>query len=117
MGMFDHITYEGIQYQTKDTPDQGISDYEIRGNELWYRNVKYEWVDNEESFLFGGHLKEISHQWEFCKDFDGAIRFYREDTANGGWKNDAWIEYKTLFMDGKMIKCERAIDEHTTSSN
>jgi len=106
MGMFDHITFEGNKYQTKDTPDQGISDYEVRENELWYRKVKYQWVENNES-LFGGFLEEISHQWEFCNNFDGAIRFYREDKENGGWKNDAWIEYKTLFMDGKMIKCER----------
>ena len=115
MGMFDYLLYEGYEYQTKDTPDQGISDYEIKENELWHRNVKYEWVESADS-LFGGHLNEVSHQWEFCKDFDGAIRFYREDAGNGGWKNDAWIEYETLFMNGKMIKCER-INEHNTSSN
>lgn len=104
--MFDYINYEGHEYQTKDTPEQGIENYEIRGNELWFRKVKREWCEEPET-LFGGYLKEISHEWIFCKDYAGAIFFYREDTANGGWKNSAWIEYKALFMDGKIIKIER----------
>ncbi len=37
MGMFDYLNYEGKQYQTKDTPQQTLEDYEIRGNELWWR--------------------------------------------------------------------------------
>ena len=106
MGMFDHITYEGQKYQTKDTPDQFISDYEIRENELWYRRVESKWVEGGGG-LFGGHLEEVSHCWEFCEDFDGSVRFYREDKENGGWKNDKWIEYKALFMNGKIIKFER----------
>jgi hypothetical protein len=32
-------------------------------------------------------------------DFDGQIRFYR-----AGANRDTWIEYKALFMDGKIIK-------------
>jgi hypothetical protein len=52
----------------------------------------------------------VSHEWKFCKDFDGLIRFYREDKENGGYKNSAWIEYKALFMDGKIIKFEQVND-------
>lgn len=103
MGMFDYLTYEGHEYQTKDTPDQGMEFYEIRGNELWYKKVEREWVSKSYSWL-GGHFQEISHEWVFLKDFDGKIRFYREDKENGGWQKSAWIEYEALFMDGKMIK-------------
>lgn len=101
--MFDYITYGGEKYQTKDTPDQFMSDYEIRGNELWYRKTETEWVEDENS-LFGGHLEELSAEWLFLKDFDGAIQFYRKDKENGGYKADNWKEYKALFMDGRMIK-------------
>lgn len=103
MGVFDYIRFEGNDYQTKDTPDQFLFTYEIRGNELWLRKVESEWVEDE-GLLFGGYFKEVSHEWVFCNYFDGAITFYREDKENGGYKNDAWIEYKALFMDGKMIK-------------
>ena len=106
MGMFDELWYEREMYQTKDTPQQSLDTYEIRGNELWWKKTEYEWAEDKES-MFGGHLKEVSHEWKFCKDFDGLIRFYREDKDNGGYKNDAWIEYKALFMDGKIIKFEQ----------
>lgn len=106
MGMFDYITFEGKEYQTKDTPEQFMANYEIRGDELWYKNVEYEW-DKDQDALFGGYLKEISHEWVFCKNFDGKIIFYREDEENGGYKNNAWIEYQALFMDGKIIKMEK----------
>lgn len=100
MGMFDYINYKGNEYQTKDTPEQCMETYEIRGDELWFKKVERDWVEDESS-LFGGYLKEISHEWEFCNSFDGAIMFYR---TTGG---DSWEEYKILFMDGKIIKMEK----------
>lgn len=110
MGMFDYINYKGHEYQTKDTPEQGMETYEIRGDELWFKQVESEFVEDKESF-FGWYLKEISHEWKFCKNFDGLIRFYREDLDSGGYKNDSWIEYRVLFMDGKIIKLEEIKDE------
>lgn len=106
MGMFDNILYKGKEYQTKDTPAQGLELYEIRGGELWYKDVEREWVDDDQG-MWGGYFKEVSHEWKFCDKFDGLIRFYREDKENGGYKNNKWIEYKALFMDGKVIKLER----------
>jgi hypothetical protein len=105
MGMFDYVTFEGKQYQTKDTPQQTLDDYEIRGDELWWRKCEYEWEEN--GSRFGGYMKETSHEWLFCVDFDGLILFYREDKENGGHKADKWVEYKALFMNGKIIKLER----------
>jgi len=102
MGMFDTIRYKNHEYQTKDTPEQGLELYEIRGDELWYKQVEREWVKDGDA-LFGGYLTEISHEWKFCDKFDGLIRFYRSE-------NDLWIEYKALFMDGKIIKLEEIKD-------
>jgi hypothetical protein len=107
--MFDYINYQGHEYQTKDTPDQFMSLYEIRGDELWLKKVESEWVNDDS--IFGGYLQEVSHKWVFCDYFDGEIRFYREDDDNGGYKNDAWIEYRALFMDGKIIKLTEVKDE------
>ena len=103
MGMFDYINYEGHQYQTKDTPNQAMDYYEIRGDELWVETYDAEWIDSADS-LFGGYIEKRNETWVFCSDFDGAITFYREDTKNGGYKNNAWIQYKALFMNGKIIK-------------
>ena len=100
MGMFDNLHYEGKEYQTKDTPQQSMDTYEIRGNELWWRKTEYEWAEEKES-MFGGYLKEVSHEWVFCHKFDGLIRFYRT------LGDDAWEEWNALFMDGKIIKLER----------
>jgi hypothetical protein len=99
MGMFDYINYKGNQYQSKDTPQQTMDTYEIRGDELWWKKTEYEWTESES--LFGGYMKEISHEWVFCEEFDGRIVFYR---STGG---DSWEEYKMLFMDGKIIKMEK----------
>jgi hypothetical protein len=108
MGMFDYINYAGNEYQTKDTPEQGMELYEIRGNELWYKEVKREWVEDSKHFL-GGYLQEISHEWKFCDKFDGLIRIYR-DVGKDEQNHYIWEEYKILFMDGKIIKIEKVED-------
>ena len=100
MGMFDYIRYNGKTYQTKDTPMQTLAEYEIRGSELWYNDVEYEWVENEDD-LFGGHLEPISSEWKQMNDFDGAIRFYDENT-----------DYLALFWEGKLIRFKRLNDLH-----
>lgn len=112
MGMFDDIYYQGEKYQTKDTPHQSLDRYKIENDQdsghtyLWHEAYKAKWVEDDDSF-FGHRLETSDHRWECCHDFDGLIRFYREDKENGGYKADKWIEYKALFMDGKMIKIER----------
>jgi hypothetical protein len=102
MGMFDNLYFEGHEYQTKDTPAQLLDNYKIENGGLWYEKYDAEWDDD--AGIFGGGLRKFNEHWVFCDDFDGLVRFYREDNDNGGYKNDAWIEYKALFMDGKLIK-------------
>lgn len=104
MGMFDYIRYGGHEYQTKDTPNQFLDQYEIREDgTLWHENYDSEWVEETNS-VFGGYLDKKNTRWEFCSDFDGVIRFYRPIGKNQ-FNHEEWEEYKTLFMDGKMIKC------------
>jgi len=109
MGMFDYLYYQGLQYQTKDTPRQAIDNYKIEVDLdsglicLWQEQYDSEFVEDSSSF-FGGHIKQSNHRWVCCNKFDGLVRFYREDEARGGYKNQAWIEYQALFMDGKMVK-------------
>ena len=102
MGMFDQLYYRGEEYQTKDTPAQLLDNYKIENDQLWYEEYEAEWVETEG--LFGGGLKKSNERWILCDDFDGVIRFYREDKEKGGYKQDAWIVYQALFMNGCMIK-------------
>jgi len=101
MGMFDYIKYGNVVYQTKDTPMQTLSLYEIRGDKLWYKNTTNTWIKDEKE-IFGGHLEEVSHEWIFQDEFDGLIEFgkYHDDTGEEE-------EYKALFMDGKMIRIKK----------
>jgi hypothetical protein len=111
MGMFDYLNYEGHQYQTKDTPRQACDNYKIEDGVLWYEEYDSEWVNDEEGKKWlGGYLHQFNYRWIRCDDFDGLIRFYRADEENGDIKNDAWVEYKALFMDGKMIKITKTDD-------
>ena len=110
--MFDTIRYQGDEYQTKDTPAQGLDNYKIEQNleeghwYLWYEEYEAEWIEEEGRF-FGGYLNRSNERWVLCDSFDGLVRFYREDKEKGGYKADAWIEYRALFMNGQMIKITR----------
>jgi hypothetical protein len=102
MGMFDHIEYQGRQYQTKDTPAQMLDNYKIEQDPeskdwyLWRQEYDAEWV--EEEGLFGGSIKQSNHRWVLFKEFDGVIRFYYYRT------DEDQEEYRALFMDGQMLK-------------
>ena len=110
MGMFDYIKYGDKKYQTKDTPAQMLEEYEIRADELWYKDTKYEWTEEEDS-LFGGYLKEVSHEWRFLSDFDGVIKFYKyERNAEGKYYCEE--ECKAVFADGKMVKIAEVKGEY-----
>jgi hypothetical protein len=119
MGMFDNLQYQGHQYQTKDTPRQAIDNYKIEVDQdsghayLWLEQYDAEFVEDSDHLL-GAYIKQSNHRWVCNHDFDGLVRFYREDHARGGHKNDAWIEYKALFMNGQMIKLQQTAGEPLT---
>ena len=113
--MFDTIQYRGEEYQTKDTPAQLLDNYKIEQNPedghwyLWHEEYDTDWVDDADR-LGGGYSKQSNHRWVACEDFDGVLRFYRSDKDN----RELWIEFKTLFMDGRMIKIREVFDEPLT---
>jgi hypothetical protein len=109
MGMFDNIQYKGDEYQTKDTPSQLLDNYKIEQDQtsghwfLWHEEYDVDWVEEPDRFG-GGYMKQSNHRWVHCAEFDGNLRFYNSDR-----------EYRTLFMDGKMIKIKEVFDEPLTN--
>lgn len=107
MGTFDYITYQGQEYQTKDTPAQFLDKYKIDVDQcsghlyLWYEAYTAKWVKDDDSF-FGSRIEQSNHRWECCHNFDGKIDFYRQDK-----EHDVWIEFHSLFMNGKLLKIEK----------
>ena len=105
MGMFDQLFYKDLEYQTKDTPDQALSNYKIEADQdsgheyLWLEKYDSEWI-KDESHIFGMYAQQSNHHWVRCDDFDGHIVFYR----NTDRTYKKWNQYSALFMDGRMIK-------------
>lgn len=101
MGMFDTISYEskfpGREFQTKDTPSQGLDNYFIKDDgTLWYRDYDARWVEDPDA-LFGGYLDQYNERIIPLPDFTGEIRFY-------DYRNDfnTLDEYSAYFVNGKM---------------
>jgi hypothetical protein len=113
MGMFDHIHYQGKEYQTKDTPNQMLDNYKIEQDQdsghwfLWHEEYDSDWVEEADRFG-GGYLKQYNHRWIRCDDFDGLIRFYWYRTE------EDQEEYEALFMDGQMLKIKTIRGEPLT---
>jgi hypothetical protein len=98
MGMFDYIRYKGHEYQSKDTPNQWMDNYEIRDDgTLWVEDYDSEWVADSEG-LFGGFLEKKNVRDRFVFEFIGEIRFYRDID----YKKDLWEEFSAYFVNGQM---------------
>lgn len=88
MGMFDYINYNGKLYQTKDTPEQCLELYEIRKDELWFKKVDRDWMQDVKD---GRRIKEVFWDWVFREDISGDIHFYDTDKDTGQWQ-DVYIK-------------------------
>jgi hypothetical protein len=114
MGMFDELYYEGIKYQTKDTPKQSLDNYKIEVDQdsghsyLWHEDYDVEWVESEG--IFGGSIRQFNERWVHCDDFSGKIRFYRSasNDKHESWKRNTWIEYEAIFENGQMTHIKQA---------
>lgn len=115
----------GVAFQTKDTPNQAMSMYKIDGaGQLWVEKTEGHWEEGEavaEDASIGDKLAAIGRfvtdkEWWEPEDFDGAIRFYEsynhpEHHAEGlSFDTNiflrfeyGWIEYTSLFKNGKLI--------------
>ena len=107
MGMFDWVTYNGFRYQSKDTPDQMLTEYEIRSDgTLWVEKSDDEWVDDDSPG--GCRIIRNNVRWEPCTDFDGKVVFYYFAT------NEQEQIYESLFMDGQLLKIKQTRGEPLT---
>ena len=144
MGMFDHITVGAalpelpdntyikkedlskLFFQTKDTPNQAMSNYKIDGaGLLWIQKTEGHWEDGKpvsEDASIGEKLASMGRfvtdkKWWEEENFTGAINFY--DSLNhpefyecelASQSNDwmrfeyGWIEFQALFDKGKLVK-------------
>ena len=108
MGMFDWITYRDFRYQTKDTPDQLLTEYEIRDDgTLWVEKSDDEWTVNDQHPL-GTCIIRNNIRWEPCVDFDGKIIFYHFG------KGEQEQVFESLFMDGRLLKIKQTRGEPLT---
>ena len=121
MGMFDYIhckyplpepsfdlsswgvKLNEIQYQTKDL-ENCLLEYTIRENgELWYDDVEYKWVDDENAFL-KGYMDVVSSEQKPV-NFHGIITFYcYEDLGEKDGKFYCLeLDYEAKFIDNKLV--------------
>jgi hypothetical protein len=134
MGMFDNIRCKWplpvsganeLDYQTKDTPNQSLDNYEIREDgTLWIEEYDVEnrseaakWKKDHpgeevpeelkgwKSFI--GCLTRINKRWVQVTDFTGEVAFYTLcDTKDGKVVNAderaGWIEWSAYFIKGKL---------------
>lgn len=123
--MFDEIKckyrlplpqYQDLQFQTKDTSEQYLDQYEIREDgTLWHEAYDVEdrsefgkWRrehPNEEipDTLSGlgslaGMASRINKHWEQVKDFTGEIQFY----TGIGKDREGWVEFSAYFVNGTL---------------
>lgn len=102
MGMFDNIRYKENNYQTKDTPNQFLDNYEIRDDgTLWVEDYDAVWQEDDNS-LFGGYIEKFNVQWIPLQDFTGEIRFYR----NIDEEYKKWEEFSSYFIKGQLKHLE-----------
>jgi len=115
----------GVAFQTKDTPNQAMSMYKIDGaGQLWVEKTEGHWVTGEAVAEDASILDKLSaigrfetdKRWWEPEDFDGAINFYESYNHPEHYDEDlsfdtnkflrferGWIEYSSLFRDGKLV--------------
>ena len=113
LGEAKNVNFNELTYQTKDFYN-ALDQYEIREDgTLWVKNIEREWIQgNPNGKTFSeriGHVKNIKETWE-QRNYTGEVVFYEgiqySEQANDDWNNDYWIEFKAIFVEGKILKIE-----------
>ena len=144
MGMFDHITVElalpklpqelkakNLVFQTKDTPNQGLSMYKIdKKGQLWLEKFEGHWQEGtpaEDGAGFSERMAALGKfvadkEWWEKENYTGTINFYESykhpeyDTgnvkANDRWMrfDNGWVEYCAKLKNGKLIEPIEQVD-------
>ena len=95
-------------FQTKDTPNQSLDDYEIREDgSLWVK--KYDTEDRSDHNAVGlravglkrffGFFSRVNKRWS-PENITGEILFYGFPTKN--YHDGGWIEFSAYFVSGKI---------------
>ncbi len=121
MGMFDYIVCkyplprpnevmelkdfdfnsDQLDFKTKSL-ESALLHYEIRADgTIWVRQDKLEYVKGDSDIA--GYINVINSEWIFLKDFTGSINFY-DYLINNQFDYDYYIEYDSVFIDGKISK-------------
>ena len=105
MGMFDYLISkyplevvpdDGL-FQTKDTPSQGLSTYELREDgSLWRSSIDL------------GEVDDAPETW-IPEPMTGPLYFYGP-IHRGSGAGSGWIEYKATMVDG--VATEVIVYEH-----
>lgn len=111
MGMFDYITHEGRRYQTKDTPDQYLSEYRIVNGRLlgdvWHMEsvpkAQCPYPDAPESSLLSivGCMQRVIDKADVDLNWHGYIHMV-PDVGD-----DDSADYRAKFTDGNLVAFER----------
>ena len=105
MGMFDYVTHEGVQYQTKDTPMQWLHEYRIENGRL---------VTHE------GHIEAVPKNERPYPEADGlrglfgSVRFVVDrHNVDQEWHGYLYLiapngdEFRAKFTDGNLVQFDR----------
>lgn len=120
MGMFDYLrcrlslpfpeeldpvlvaTLQNEAFQTKDTPNQYLDNYEIRvDGSLWVE--QYDVEDHSDPNAKGiaricGMMTRVNERWVPVTGFTDTVRFY----TSLGKQYSGWIEFVAQFTDGRV---------------
>lgn len=124
-----NIKFNETIYQTKDL-ECLLDDYTIRKDgTLWITRCEYEHTPGNpeaKSFMDRFGNSKLIKQWEEQVIYTGEISFYDNfqdsgELDGGVWKNDYWVEYTALFINGvisniRLTKFE-AIDNTERKAN
>ena len=101
MGMYDYVTHEGKRYQSKDTPDQGMSEYRIVGGRLLGDEWHYEMVPESErpdpQCLILGCMRRIIDTADVDLNWHGYLYM-------SAGEEEQYATYRAKFTDGNLVE-------------
>lgn len=121
----ENLDFNKLSFQTKDL-GEGMNSYEIKEDgSLWIEKHDYTFVkgDKNAKSVFGrmGH-KEVTKSWtEQVFDFTGTIEMYDfisylDENSKESNKNNYYVEYVVVFVNGKILEVRLGSFEVTDNS-
>lgn len=107
------VDFNKLTYQTKNL-DNALESYTIRKDgTLWVKRYEKEYSEgdpNAKSIMDKIGKCKILKEWDEQIYYTGTIQFYQglqyDNINTDNWNNDYWIDYQTIFVEGKINKIE-----------